>query len=136
MVFTTERRIKADNQKVWQLISDLSSSPGHGVEVLVVDPGKKNGIGMVRDITIGKMRIRERIEEIEAGKSFTYSIIQGTPTRSYKGKAQIAKLGDETSLTWSGDFVPKIPLTGPVIRMVAKKNVSKYIDAVLSNLAA
>jgi carbon monoxide dehydrogenase subunit G len=134
MNFTIEKRIKAEPEKVWKLISDFSFSPGHGVEVRVTDAGAKNSKNLIRDVTIGKMVIKERIENVEPGKSFSYSIIKGTPTKSYKGKDQIEKRGNETVITWSGDFIPKIPFIGLLIRMIAKKNVSKYLDAVLLNL--
>lgn len=132
MIFTIEKRIVASPEKVWKVISDFAFSPGHGVEVRVVDKGKDNGINLVREIKIGKMVLKERIDSIEPAKSFSYSIIEGTPTKSYKGKGQIEKSGNETVITWSGDFVPKMPFTGALIKMIAKKNVSKYLDAVLA----
>jgi carbon monoxide dehydrogenase subunit G len=134
MNFTIEKRIKAQPEKVWKLITDFAFSPGHGVEVRVIDAGTDNGKNLIRDVKIGKMVVRERIDEIEPGKSFSYSIIAGTPTKSYKGKGQIEKSGDETVITWSGDFMPKIPFIGGIVRMIAKKNVSRYIDAVLLNI--
>jgi hypothetical protein len=132
MNFTIEKRIKADPEKVWKLISDFSFSPGQGVDVRVIDPGTANGQNLVREVKIGKMVLTEKIESVESGKSFSYAIIKGTPTKSYKGKGQIGKNGNETIITWSGDFVPKIPFTGAIIGMIAKKSVSKYLDAVLS----
>jgi hypothetical protein len=43
----------------------------------------------------------------------------------------IEKRGDETVINWSGDFVPRIPFTGALVRMIAKKSVLKYIEAFL-----
>jgi hypothetical protein len=134
MNFTIEKRVNAEPETVWKLISDFSFSPGHGVDVHVINAGSDNGRNLIRDIKIGSMILRERIDEVEPGKSFSYSIIKGTPTRSYKGKGRIDKKGNETVISWSGDFVPKIPLTGAIIRMIAKKNVCKYLDAVLLNV--
>jgi uncharacterized protein YndB with AHSA1/START domain len=134
MNFTIEKRIKAEPEKVWKLLSDFSLSPGNGVDVHVIDVGAKNGINLIRDVTVGKMVIREKIDAVVPGKSFSYSITDGTPTKSYKGEGKIEKSGDETVITWSGDFVPKIPFIGFIIRMIAKKNVSKYVDAVLANV--
>jgi uncharacterized protein YndB with AHSA1/START domain len=134
MNFTLHRSIKAPPDKVWKLISDFSFSPGNGVDVRVIDAGAENGKNLIRDIKIGFMTIREKIIEIEPGKSFSYSIIQGTPTKSYIGKCLIEKKRDETIIIWSGDFVPKFPLIGIIVKMVAKKTVTKFLDAVLSEV--
>jgi carbon monoxide dehydrogenase subunit G len=134
MRFTLQRRVEAPPEKVWKLLSDFSMSPGQGVEVRVVEPGAKGGIGLVRVITIGKMALTERIDEVVPGSSFSYSITAGTPTKSYKGKGQVDKDGNGTVITWSGDFVPKVPFTGLVLKLVAAKSVAKYLDAVLSKL--
>lgn len=134
MRFTIERRVDATPQTVWKLISDFQLSPGHGVTVRVLEPGAADGGNMVRDITIGTMAIRERIDEVEPGKSFTYSIIKGTPTRFYKGKGEIAETADGTLIRWSGEFAPLVPFTSPLLRMIARRNVGKYLDAVLTNM--
>jgi carbon monoxide dehydrogenase subunit G len=134
MRFTMQRRVQAPPEKVWKLIGDFSMSPGNGVQVRVLEPGAKGGVGLVRDITIGKMVLRERIDEVVPGASFSYSITAGTPTKSYKGKGQIDKDGNGTVITWSGDIVPKVPFTGLVIKLVAAKSVAAYLDAVLSKL--
>lgn len=98
--------------------------------------GDNDGKGLIRDITIGKMKVRERVEEVDPGKSLSYSLIEGTPTKSYKGNAGIEEVSGETRLTWSGDFVPKIPLTGYIVMLVARRAVTKDVDAVLANLEA
>ncbi|MBD3241806.1 MAG: hypothetical protein GF331_14550 [Chitinivibrionales bacterium] len=134
MRFTIERELKAAPPDVWKLIGDFSLSPGNGVSVRVVDAGAEDGTRLVRDITVGKMAIRERIDEVVPGASFSYSITKGTPTRWYKGKGQIAAAGDGTAVSWSGEFAPLIPFTGPVIGMIAKRTVTRYLDAVLSKL--
>lgn len=131
MQFSIERRIKSDPEKVWKLISDFSLSPGQGVNVRVIEPGGENGVNLVREVTVGTMALTERIDSVEPGTSFWYSIIKGTPTKIYKGKGQVGRSGNETIITWSGDFTPKIPFTGAIIGMIAKKSVAKYLDAVL-----
>jgi len=135
MQFTIERRVSADKEKVWALISNFSQSPGKGVGIHVLEQGESDGKNLVRTVTIGKMAIKERIDEVVQNESFSYSIIEGPPTKSYKGKAHISVDGDETIINWSGDFKTKIPFTGFIVKAVAKKNVTKYVDTVLAGLS-
>jgi uncharacterized protein YndB with AHSA1/START domain len=131
MKFTIERRVEAGPEKVWGVIGDFSLSPGNGVEVRVIEPGAEGGTNLVRQVMVGTMSIRERIDEVVPGKSFTYSITKGTPTKSYTGRGEVARDGDGTLVRWSGDFAPRIPFTGAIVAAVAKRAVSKYLDAVL-----
>jgi hypothetical protein len=134
MAFTIQRSIDAEPAEVWRVISDFARSPGHGVDVRIIEEGMADGTGLLREVSIGSTKITERVDAIDPGRSFSYSIVQGTPTKSYSGRAYVEKTGNQTALTWSGDFVPRIPLTGPIIGIVAKKTVSRYVDAVLLDL--
>jgi uncharacterized protein YndB with AHSA1/START domain len=133
--FTIERRVKAEPARVWSVLSDFALSPGGGVNVTVVEAGTEGGKNLVRDLRIGFMAVRERIDEVVPGEFFSYSIIKGAPTRSYRGKGQIASRDGETLVTWSGDFVPLVPGTGPLVKLLARKSVDRYLDAVLSKLS-
>ena len=134
MDFTVERRVKAGPAKVWSVLSDFARSPGGGVEVRVVEAGADDGKNMVRDLRIGLLGVRERIEEVVPGESFSYSILRGAPTRSYRGKGRIAPGDGETVITWSGDFVPLVPGTGRLVRLLARRSVNRYLDAVLAKV--
>ena len=134
MVFTVERRVKAEPARVWSVLSDFALSPGGGVEVKVVEAGAESGKNLVRELRIGLMAVRERIEEVVPGESFSYSILKGAPTRSYRGKGQIAPADGGTLITWSGDFVPLVPGTGLLVMVLARRSVNRYLDAVLSKL--
>jgi carbon monoxide dehydrogenase subunit G len=134
MDFTVERRVRAEPAKVWSALSDFARSPGGGVEVRVVEAGADDGKNMVRDLRIGLMRVRERIDEVVSGESFTYSILKGAPTRTYRGKGRIAPGDGETIITWSGDFVPLVPGSGLLVRLLARRSVKRYLDAVLAKV--
>ena len=134
MNFTVERRVKVEPAKVWSVLGDFASSPGSGVEVKVIEAGGEDGKNLVRELRIGLMAVRERIDEVVPGESFSYSILKGAPTRFYRGKGQIAPAGDETSITWSGDFAPLVRGTGFLVMLLARRSVNRYLDAVLSKV--
>ncbi len=134
MDFTVERRVKAEPARVWTVLSDFALSPGRGVEVKVVEAGGENGKNLVRELRIGLMSARERIDEVTPGESFSYSILKGAPTRCYRGRARIAPGDGDTIVRWSGDFVPLVPGTGLLVKLLARRSVNRYLDAVLSKL--
>ncbi len=131
--FTMTRTVGAPVDAVWSIAGDFTRSPGPGVVVSVDRPGDShaNGAKAERTITIGSVRVRERLESLDPiGKSFTYRILSGAPLRDHLAAASFLGRGAETEIRWTVRFRPKIPGTGWIVAAVTRKTISRYLDAV------
>ncbi len=131
--FTMTRKVDAPVSTVWSIAADFTASPGGGITVDVEDRGDahSHGTGAIRTITIGKVRVREKLESVDpAGKSFTYRILSGAPMKDHHARAEFASNGSSTEVRWNVEFTPKIPGTGWIVANVTRKAINQYLDAV------
>ncbi len=130
--FTLSRMVDLPAKKVWEIAGDFTKSPGPGVLVEVEKQGDPDahGVGAIRAITIGKVRVRERLDSIDPPKSFAYTILSGAPIKNHSGKAEFIPKGSSTEIRWSGEFSPKIPFTGWICCKVSKGAVNGLIDEI------
>lgn len=130
--FTLVRSIGSPVDKVWAIAGDFTKSPGPGITVAVEKSGnsRANNVGAERTITIGSVRVRERLEAIDPGRAFSYKILSGAPLKDHLAKAEFIPQGSSTEIRWTVEFTPKIPGTGRVVVVVTKKAVNRYIDEV------
>jgi hypothetical protein len=119
-------------EKVWEIAGDFKKSPGPGVSVEVEDPGDpaSQGVGSIRTITIGKVKVRERLESINAPKSFTYRILSGAPMKDHLAKAEFIPQGSSTEVRFTYEFTPKIIGIGWLVSLMVKKAINSYIDEI------
>jgi hypothetical protein len=101
-----EDHIAAGIDAVWGKIADFG---GIGAWAPGLDKCELEGegVGSVRRITMGGMEIAERLEKLdEAGRSLTYSIIEGPmPVENYLATITITEAGDERShILWTCTF--------------------------------
>ncbi len=90
-----------------------------------------HGAGAIRTITIGKVRVRERLESLDpANKSFSYKILSGAPMKEHLAKAEFFPRGLSTEIRMSVHFKPAIPGIGWIVANVTKKAINQYLDAV------
>lgn len=131
--FQLSRQIASPLEKVWALAANFANAPGPGIEVIVEKQGdpSMNGAGAERTITIGSVRVRERLESLDPVKrSFTYKILSGAPMKDHVAKAEFAAAGANTQVRWNVTFAPKIPGIGWIVAGVTKKAINQYLDAV------
>lgn len=130
--FTLIRKVNIPVEKVWEKVGDFTKSPGPGILVDVARQGDPNsdGIGAERIITIGKLRVRERLEAVDPPKSFRYTILSGAPIKAHAGKAEFIPKGNSTEIRWSGEFSPKIPFTGWLCSKISKGGINRLIDEI------
>ena len=128
--FTLTRKVNLPVEKVWKEIGGFTKSPGPGILVDVKMQGdpSSDGVGAERAITIGKLRVRERLEAVDPPKSFTYTILSGAPIKDHTGKAKFIPKWDSTEIRWSGEFSPKIPFTGWLCCIISKGAINRLID--------
>jgi Polyketide cyclase / dehydrase and lipid transport len=129
--FTLIRTISAPVDKVWALGGDFMNAPGPGVEVKIEKRGNgSDNIGAERTITIGSVKVRERLETVGPGKTFSYKILSGAPMKGHLATATFTAKGLSTEIRWDVTFTPKIPGTGWLIALVTKKADNQYLDVV------
>jgi hypothetical protein len=128
--FTITRVLDLPSEKAFAIISDFTRSPGPDISVNVEKMGdsEANGAGTVRTITIGKVRVRERLESVTPPNSFTYSLLSGAPVKDYLGNVEIASQEDKSLVRWNVKFTPKIPGTGWLGAIVSKKTINRLLD--------
>ena len=93
-------------ERIWQLIGGFDSLPDWlpFVPHSVLSEG-----GRVRTLkSIGGDTIIERLLDYnEAGRSYSYTILQGpAPVRDYLSTLRVVSTGEGAQVQWSGSFVP------------------------------
>lgn len=133
--FTVTREVNLPVEKVWSLIGDFAATPGPDIRVEVEEEGDSTGagVGAIRKITIGRIRLREILDAANPPHSFRYRIIGGAPMKEYRGQVNFEDIGGATKIHWRADLTPAIPFTGAVVVRVAKGCVKKLIDSVEKN---
>jgi hypothetical protein len=116
--FTITRTIASPADKVWALAGDFLKAPGPGIEVKIEKHGNgSNNIGAKRTITIGSVCVRERLESVGPGKTFSYKILSGAPMKNHRATSEFKANGVSTEIRW-------------LVGMVTSKAVNRYIDEV------
>jgi polyketide cyclase/dehydrase/lipid transport protein len=130
--FTIVRKVGLPVEKIWALCGDFAKSPGPGVRIYLEARGNPSaqGVGAERTIAIGQVRVRERLIAVDPLRSYTYTILSGSPMKSHFAKAEFIPRGASTEIRWDVTFIPKIPGTGWIVGMVTKKAVNRYIDEI------
>ncbi|MDH0732040.1 SRPBCC family protein [Pseudomonas sp. zfem004] len=96
--------INAD--RVWQLIGGFDSLPDW---LPFIPQSALSEGGRVRTLqSIGGDTIIERLLDFnEAGRSYSYTILQGpAPVRDYQSTLRVVSAGQGSRVEWSGSFVP------------------------------
>lgn len=133
--FAIKRKIDLPSDKAFKIISDFTQPPSPSIPIEVEKEGdsESNGVGTVRTITIGKVRVRERLESVNPPNSFTYTILSGAPMKDYLGCVEITPQNDKSVIHWNVKFTPKLPGTGWIGAIVSKKAINRIIDEVVAN---
>jgi hypothetical protein len=133
--YSFERTVNLPIEKVWSLLGDFTKSPGQDISVTVekVGDAKVGGAGAIRQISIGKVCVRELLETADPPHGFTYRILSGAPMKNYHGKVSFEGKGQTTLIRWSADLTPKIPFTGGICCKVAKGAANQLIDSIERN---
>jgi polyketide cyclase/dehydrase/lipid transport protein len=130
--FTIIRKLDFPVDKVWKTAGDFKKAPGSNIIVTVEDQGdhSANDVGAIRTIKIGNVQVRERLESMNAPKSFSYKVLTGAPMKNHLAKVEFISQGKSTEIRWSVEFTPKIPGIGWIVGSVTKKAINRFIDEV------
>ncbi len=127
--FTINRELDLPSEKAFAIISDFTRSPSPTIQVEVEKEGDdaSRGVGTIRTITIGRVRVRERLESVNPPGSLTYTILSGAPVKDYLGTIDITPQETKSVINWNVRFSPKVPGTGWLGAMIAKKSINRLI---------
>ena len=130
--FVVTRKVDIPSDKVWNLCGDFAKSPGPGVLVEVEEKGNagSNNVGAIRTITIGSVKVRERLVSVDPPRTFSYTVLSGAPMMGHLGKAEFIPQGAATEIRWSAEFKPRVPGTGWIVGMVTRKAINHLIDEI------
>ncbi|MGM0386673.1 MAG: SRPBCC family protein [Actinomycetota bacterium] len=99
---------------VFERFSDLPSWTqwaGLGT-VSLQSGGDAKGVGALRSVRKGPLRILEDITASEVPHTIRYRLLRGLPLRDYTGRVALTSQGPSTKVTWQCEFEPRIAGTG------------------------
>ena len=92
--FAIEREIDLPPEKAFSIISDFTRPPSPNIPIEVEKEGdlESHGVGTIRTITIGMVRVRERLESVNPPNFFTYTILSNILVQSGSSEIGILEL--------------------------------------------
>lgn len=132
--FTLTREVDLPLEKVFPLITDFTRSPSPNIPVEVESKGNQaNGVGTIRTITIGMVKVRERLNSVTPPNNFSYTILSGAPLRDYIGTVKIVPRDSKSEIEWNVKFTPKIRGTGWIGAIVSKRTINRLLKEMEAN---
>jgi uncharacterized protein YndB with AHSA1/START domain len=100
---------RASPERVWDALTDHEGmGKWSGADVRVVARGDERGVGTVRRLKLGTLRIDEEVVYADAPRRLVYRIVRGLPLSFHRGEILVEPRGETTEVTW------KILLRSPV----------------------
>jgi hypothetical protein len=93
------------------------------------------GVGAIRALGMKHVGSREEIVAYDPPTHLAYTILSGLPVLDYRADVRITPDGTGTRIDWSGTFTPKVPGTGPLLRMFLLATIGGFVRR-LSRYAA
>ncbi|HEU5033849.1 MAG TPA: SRPBCC family protein [Mycobacteriales bacterium] len=84
------------------------------------------GVGAIRALGLERFGSREEIVAYDPPRYLAYRVLSGFPVRSYRADVHIEPHEDGARIEWSGSFVPKVPGTGPALRLFLIASVGGF----------
>ncbi|KAA0236092.1 MAG: hypothetical protein JJLCMIEE_00760 [Acidimicrobiales bacterium] len=123
--FESIQHSTAPVETVWEVLSDHEGMPSwarvKSVELEQQGSPDANGVGAVRVLRSGPIRVVEEITEFDAPKTLAYRMTKGLPIKRWDGRVELAVAGDGTKITWRIDMEPDMPAMGWALKRMARK---------------
>lgn len=92
---------QASPERVWSALTDHEGmAKWTGADVKIVARGDENGVGTVRRVSMGGLRIDEEVVYADAPRRLVYRIVRGLPVSFHRGEILVEPRGDKTEVTW------------------------------------
>lgn len=83
--------------------------------------GTPNGVGSVRRMGVGPIRLEETVTALDPQRSIEYRITRGAgPVRNHRGKLEFASVGTGSRVTWTIDY-DTFPIVGSALQTVLSR---------------
>lgn len=98
-------------ERLWSAITDHEGMrKWTGAAVRIVARGDASGVGTVRRVAMGPLRIDEEVVYADAPRRLVYRVVRGMPLRFHRGEMLIVPEGEGRShLTWRILFSSSTP---------------------------
>ncbi|HEY0638276.1 MAG TPA: SRPBCC family protein [Pseudonocardiaceae bacterium] len=103
--------------------------------VRVLRPGGADGVGAIWELVSGRVVGNDEITGSEPGRSFRYHHLRGLPVRDYHGVVSLAPSGGGTAIEWRATFRPRVPGTGPLLRLAVRRLLRGCADGLARHAA-
>jgi len=134
--FTLTRSLEAPPDRVWEILGNPGASIGTDVDVQIERPGDADGTGMIRVVKVGRNTIREKITSVGPGQQLRYHMLDGAPVREYvSGVVLDESPSGHTRVRWDVRFTPRVPGSGPLIRLVSRRTLNRVLDAIADDVS-
>jgi len=98
---------------VWRLLADPLTWPGFSPvgKAVIERPGtaEPTGLGMIRRLQTGPLRMREEVVASEAPRHHAYILLSGMNLRDYRGDVTLTPHGGGTRIHWEVSFTGAFP---------------------------
>ena len=133
-----KRDIRASAASVWQELADFGGLAGWmpGVQKCEV---KGSGIGAVRTISMGPMKVVEKLEAFDApGRTLSYSIVEGPlPVKNYLATIKVTERGkDACHVDWTARFDTPPGVDAAALAPAVEKGYGGALAALAARLEA
>jgi len=91
--------------------------------------------GAIRVFRIAIGSSREQIVELRPGEQVSYRVLSGLPVRAHRADVVLTPSQGGTAIVWQETFEPKIPGTGPALRVLLTWFVRRFADGLAAHAA-
>lgn len=103
-----------------------------GVPVRRIRDGENtpNGVGSVRRMGMGPIRLEETVTAIDPHRSIEYRITRGAgPVRNHRGKLEFSSVGTGSRVTWTIDY-DTLPIVGTALQTVLARVIKRGLGKI------
>jgi uncharacterized protein YndB with AHSA1/START domain len=126
-----EQTIAAPVAIVWTVLTDHRAFAAWGAAEKVtlerVGSPDANGVGAIRRIESGLVKVREEIVEFSPMRRLRYTVLSGPPVRDYFGDVVLTEAAGGTQVRWTIDFAPRIPGTAFVLKLAIGRVIAQML---------
>ena len=84
------------------------------------------GVGAVKRLGGKPVYSREETVDYDPPRHYAYRILSGPPVKAYRADVDLAPLAGGTRIRWSFRFEPRVPGTGPLMRLFFGRMVAGF----------
>lgn len=128
---------RAEPAAVWRLLGDSYTWPSWTpIEWVIVDRhGDKNGLGEVRTVKRGRVRVREEIVERQIERGLSYKLLSGRVLCHYHVDIDLTPLPEGTEIRWYTTVKAKVPGLGWLYRRGLAKTTEQFVNGLAEHSA-